>query len=261
MRVFVAMTALVIVCGATGFASADADVEVGCRLVNRGEFRDALAVLAEAEASTDLDREALVRLLECRALARFATRDLQSLEQDLVRLVSLDPGYALSDEFGPEVHASMARVRARGVSALAVSVAVERGDGRVRIEARVEGDEGDLVREVRVRARVGRGAWRTARDVIELPAGADATATYEAMAIGPGGAEIERTSGVSSPSGRTRAPGPSSPERRGVQPGPVIWPWALAGALAAVAIGVTVAVVVSTSGSDRTQPSAPVVAW
>lgn len=258
------MTAMAVVWGTTGLASADADVEGACDLVNRGEFREALSVLARAEAGSDLDRDALVRLIECRALARFATRDMTSLEQDIVRLVSLEPGHTLSDDFGPEVHAMLERVRARGVSALSVTVDVERGDGRVRVVARVDGDQGDLVRELRVRARVGRGPWRTARDEVEVTAGDDATVSYEAVAIGPGHAEIERTSGTAAREGGARPVGPRRrrhPTEERPTDGTAAWPWVLAGVGAALVLGVTVAIVVTAGGNDSTQPSAPVVAW
>lgn len=258
------MATLGVVLGAAESAKADADVETGCALVNRGEFRDALAAFGRAEASSDLSRDDLVRLLECRALARFATRNLDALEEDLVRLVSLDPGYALSDDFGPEVHQMIDRVRARGVAALAVTVDVERRDGRIRVAARLDGDEGDLVREVRVRARVGRGAWRTGRDEVEIVGGRDATIAYVASAIGPGAAELERVEGTAGPDGSTTPRRPRRQPDDADEPAssPVIWPWLVgAGAAVAVAIGVTVAVVVSSGASDRTQPSAPIVAW
>ncbi|MCC7537358.1 MAG: hypothetical protein IT379_14140 [Deltaproteobacteria bacterium] len=262
----VALTAAVVlgIVGSHAVAAAHDEVERGCTLVSRGEFAQALVALERAEASSTMERADVVRALECRALVRFASRDMEALAGDLRRIASLDPEHRLSEDFPPDVAATFAEL-ARGRSALAVRVTIERADGRARVAAVTTGDDDDLVRRVRVRARVGRARWSEGTDVVELAASPEDAVAYEVTAIGPGGATLARSSDVSR--GRIarlatsrRARPEASAVRRARADGPTAWPWVLAVAAGVVATGVVVGIVVATS-EDGSQPSAPQIDW
>lgn len=89
------------------------------------DFRSAIELLTQAEATQELSTEELALLLETRALARSAIGDGAGTDRDLARLARLDPDHRFGPEVPPEFIARFERIR----DALPGPVTVGEGGG------------------------------------------------------------------------------------------------------------------------------------
>jgi hypothetical protein len=182
-------------------------VEEARRRVAEADFDAAERAFAAAEASSDLDRADAIALLEGRALLAHALHDRQRMEADLRRLAALDPAHTFAPQLPPELAATFTRIRGGGIEPLDLVADARREGGTVRVTARLRGDPGGLVRELRLHARVAGGAWRTATQsgatgtpaelVLDVPPGT--TVEHWSVAIGPGAAPIAERGTANAP--------------------------------------------------------------
>jgi hypothetical protein len=226
------------------------------------EFDAARRAFDAAERAHDLDRDALIRLFEGRALLYRALGDEASMDADLVRLASIDPSHAFDAQTPPDLVEAFARARSGGPGPLRVEVEARATAGGAAISARAIGDAGGIVREVQVFGRTAGGAYRrTSGQELLVPRTSEAVEFF-ARAIGPGGAvvashgeaEAPLVFGGDGPSLAVAAPGEAlatEPEDDSMP----VWPWLVG---AGVAVGIVVVVVlVFTLRSDTTEPSFP----
>lgn len=258
--------------GATfAHAQAPGDVDAGWARYREADFAGALEAFDAAEAGEGLSPASLARLLEGRALVRFAQGDQAAMEAALRRLANLDPQHALGDDAPPEVARAFlaARRDVGGPVRLEVEVWPEPAGARVR--ARVTGDATGLALGVRLRARVdGEEAWREGGEELLLPRVDGPVRFIEvvATALGPGGAPLAREGTEERPArfdlaagagaGPIVGAGPDDPLTGGMPP--ARRRRVIGGALGAAAAVLLVALAIGLSrGETRTQPTAPVV--
>lgn len=174
-------------------------VERGRALAAEADFDAAIAELAAAE-QTPLDFAAYVRLLEGRALVHLGLGDRGALEADLVQLSSIDPDHAFAPDLPPELTPELARARTRTPHRLSVEPVITPVPGGVSIAGRVRDDPGSVARHVRVRARVGAGAWQEAVDrALTVPAGPSVSVEHVLVVEGPGGASLASAGSEAAP--------------------------------------------------------------
>jgi hypothetical protein len=182
-------------------------VDEARRRVADADFDAAERAFAAAEASSDLDRADAITLLEGRALLAHALHDRQRMEADLRRLAALDPSHTFAAQLPPELAATFTRIRSGGIEPLDLVADARREGGAVRVTARVRGDPGGLVRELRLHARVAGGAWRTATRsgatgtpaeiVLDVPPGT--AVEHWSVAVGPGAAPLAERGTANAP--------------------------------------------------------------
>jgi hypothetical protein len=240
-------------------------VEEGRRLIDVADFDGARRAFDRAERATDLDRDALVRLFEGRALLFRALGDTASMEGDLARLASIDPSHAFTPQTPPDLVEAFARVRSRGPGPLRVEVEARSTPSGVAISARAIGDAGGIVREIQVFGRVAGSDWRRTSGQELVVQRVSEPVEFFARAIGPGGAVVASHGEVDAPlvhaasapivAGQPAVPTQPIASGEAEDDDAPIWPW-LVGAGAAVAIAVTV-VLVFVVRSDQTEPTFP----
>jgi len=181
-------------------AQGNEHVEEGWARYAEARFGDAIEAFDAAEASTGLDRESLVRALEGRALVRFAEEDLPRMQEALVRLASLAPEHALTDEAPPEVARAYLAARREAGDGVRVAATVEEVPGGARIDVDVGNDVSGLVLGVRIVARQDGGEWREVRArTLQLRMPDMDEVEYFVEALGPGGAVVATLGGETDP--------------------------------------------------------------
>lgn len=224
-------------------------IDRGVERYEAADFEGALAALAEAEASDDLDRTELLRLLAMRALVHFALERHEALSRDLTMLASLEPDFDLGPRAPPAVQRAFDRVRARVTTALSVRLRVEAAPEGARVIAATEGDRAGMTRRIDVRARRAGSAWRDGRDgSVTLAARPGSEVEAIAAAIGPGGARLARAGSEVSPR-RLVVPGGIATESE--EP-PWLWIGVGAGALVVGAVAVALAIGLGGGSEDET---------
>lgn len=280
-RLLLAVVAGALVVG-WGVPRASAQLAVGRRALESADFQRALRAFDRAERTERLDREGLVALAEGRVIARFALGTAARARRDLEILAELDPGHAFPVEAPPEVAEALAATVREAGGGLAVELRWEDAPEASTLSVEVQRDAAALVREVRVIARVGEGAWEThaeRRVTLAHPPGA-VVAVYVEL-LGPRDVVLRSEGSASAPilHGEPARVGevlaqPVADER---QPRPVVADGSVAasggsddvalavglgvGAAALVAVAVVVGVVLGTQTSSQTQPTTPIVAW
>lgn len=251
------------VAGTPARAAADhPDLDAGRAQLEQAEFEAALAALERAARSDDLRRADVVELFELRALAHVALADVSALDRDIAALASIAPDHRFPPEAPPELQVMLDR-EAEAAGRLAVVGASVGTAAGVRLDAEVENDEGGIVRAVRVHVREGE-RWRTLEPGTSVNA---SVRSYYVEAIGPGGAVVAshgsrevplavETEGAAAVEWPDVFGNQGERDDDGGEEGP--WLWVGIGAGVAVALGV-VLLVVLLSGSEGTQPEAPVV--
>lgn len=222
----------------------------------QAEFDKSLELLDKAAGRDDLSRADVVELLRHRALVRFATGKREAMADDLRKLATLDPEDGLGDDVPPPVAEAYERARSKAAP-IAVEATAEHTAGGVRVSARLQGDDAGLVREVRVAARPGGGAWqRAAGEPVTVPVTSGATVEYFAAAIGPGGAAVASAGTEASP--RTHVAGASASAgaaTEGAAEGEtgdrtaLVWGLAAGGAAVGLVVIVTAVILVAGGGS------------
>lgn len=171
-------------------ARAHPRVDRAARYAEEAAFPEALALLAEAEASDDLTRADVVELLRVRATVHFAMGEADELTADLVRLLSLDPDYSLGPRAPPDLRQALEAARPRVSAPLELDVTADSDAAGATIRARVSGDPEGLVRRVEIGGRAEGGRWvTTSEGRLTVPG---VNVEYYAEAIGMGGAVLAR---------------------------------------------------------------------
>lgn len=253
-----------------------AQLAEAARLVEEADFERALEALEAADEARDLGRADVVRLLALRALVNHALRNDREIDADLTRLAALEPGFAFEETVPPALQARLQRIRARLEAPLDLHVEAREIRGGYKIDVRVEGDEGALVRELAIAARLPGGDWvRTEGVSASIPVRGGGAIEYFVQALGPGGAVLLEDGSEAAPrrvgadeearvgepepdggAGAGAAGGEERPRRRRA------WPWALFGTgLAALVAGAVVAGVLLGRQEQGTQLGAPEVEW
>src|SRR5690242_15135438 len=91
------------VLGVTGTAFAHPRLDDARARFDRADLRGALTALGRAEQASDLTRADVITLLEMRALVRFTLGDTGAMEEDLLRLASIDPDHRFGDDIPPDL--------------------------------------------------------------------------------------------------------------------------------------------------------------
>jgi hypothetical protein len=241
-----------------GTAHAHPLVDEGRRLYEEAEFDRAMDSLARAEQATDLSRPDLIELFRLRVLLRVAMEQPDAMEADVERLLSLDPTFDFGDSAPPEVNASVTGIRRRIAEAVGIEARVEPTATGLEVHARATNDAAGLVREIRVRARSGEGAWiGPLPPPLELAMEPDQSLSYRAELIGPGGAILAQA-------GTEAEPLVWSPGGGGGGDDSDLWIGVGVGigvaVLAAAVILTTVLVLDAQGPGEQTRPTLPVVA-
>lgn len=248
---------LAIALGVAGPAYAHDDVERGVARFYAADFEQALAAFARAEASSDLTRADLVRLLFFRALVHGAFGSDAARDLDLLRLASLEPQHPMSDA-PPPVRDAFERVRRDVGGPLAVSITVEPAAGGAIVRARVSNDPGGLARRIVVRAQAGAGEVRGEEGQVLVVGAAGTALEHTATVVGPGGAVIAEQTGASAiPTDRALVSEPT-PAVTGGDDG-LAWGLGIGAAVLVAAAAVVLAIVLTSGGSQDTQLSYPTV--
>jgi hypothetical protein len=273
-----ALVPALVLCAVTTARAESARLEEAARMVEEADFEHALEALESAAAADDLTRADVIRLLSLRSLVNHALRNEREIDADLLRLASVEPGFAFEDTVPPALQTRLARARERLTAPLGLAVEATEIRGGFRIDARVEGDVGTVIRSVAISARLPGGDWvRTEGATASIPVRGGGAVEYYAQAFGPGGAvlleegseddprsvgtpgagepDVARGDGATTPTGPIgEGPGARPPRRRA-------WPWVLFGTgVAALIAGVVVAAVLIPQ-DQGTQLGAPEVDW
>lgn len=221
------------------------------------DFPGALQTLDRAEGAGDLDRDDVLSLFELRALVHAALGQDAEAEEALRALASISPSHRFGREVPPDVVQRFRRLSDALPGPVSVEVGRSVANGRVRLEPRASNDVLDLLRHVRVHARVEGGAWQEAADR-PLTVGAEGGQRVEwyAVGVGPGGAPIGGIGSPESPMTFTVGRDPLAPADDSGSAGPWLWVGLGVGA-AAIAVAVTVLVVGASSGEPDTVVDGP----
>ncbi|MEM9188235.1 MAG: hypothetical protein AAGF12_03625 [Myxococcota bacterium] len=236
-----------------GEALAQSPLDEGYRLLDEGDFEEALSELERAEAGP-LTRDDFIRLLEGRAIGHLALRNLEGFEAALSDLASVDPRHEFSEHLPPDLATGFARVRDRSPGELRLEIDVEAIAEQVVLVARILHAPSFTV-GYRLHAR-NDGEWRSAENAeLRLP-DRGLSVEYYGTLLGPGGAVLHRLGSADEPETFLRRPETSSAPEESSE-----FPWLVvvgigAAVLVAVGVGVTIALLSSGGG---TQPRRPVI--
>lgn len=241
------MCALVL--SATTVVRAHEKVDDARALYEEARFADALVALGEAEQGDDLTRDDLSELYALRAGIHLAMRDDEAMRSDLTRLHVVDPTFAFGPRASPDLARVHAEVGAESVGTLRLVADPSPVRGGVSVAASLTGDSLGMVRAVRILGRSGEGAWQSAEDSPLFVEGQ--RVEYYVEALGPGGVVLAQVGSRSEPERfRAAATPPSEAPARSRR----ALVWGLVGAaVALVAGGVVLAVVLSDGGGDQTR--------
>lgn len=159
-----------------------------------GDFSTAGAAVDRGLGREVLARDELVVLLSFRALLAYADDRLGLLEESLRALATLSA--PLPTDFPAPLAARYLEVLASTHPielSLELATAVDRGRRAVRLVPRVEGDEGRLVRSVRISGAIDDGPLALRSIDVALDAGdphRDVAVRYALEALGPGGVVV-----------------------------------------------------------------------
>lgn len=171
-----------VVCLSLGLAShayADDIVDRGVQLYQAGDFDAALATFSEAESTSALDRDDVMRVFVHRALVHYALEDSQAMRAELFKLATLDPSYEFGPSVPPPVLEAFAEEATRVDAPIALELDTEEVNETVRARLRVEGDLAGLARAVELHARVPGGEYQTGDGAtVELPLPVDEIEYY-----------------------------------------------------------------------------------
>jgi hypothetical protein len=177
------------------------------------DFTSAHARLDRLAESSSLTPESLPDFLLLRALVHYAREDTAAMTQSLAQLASItrdeDP---LDHRVPPTVRATFADAR-RTARPIALKVADTAIPGGARLEARVDGDSGALVRSIELGARAGESPYRVARGPAPvLSITTEGPIEYYAVAYGPGSAPVATIGSVTAPRRFSATPPAAAPD-------------------------------------------------
>ena len=265
------MRSALVVCAVLAWpATVTAQLADGVRLYEDADFRGALEAFDEA-LEGNLSREELTRLYLVRAQVRFALDDQAEMMRDAARLAAVDPQHALGRAVPPQVREAFEQARELGAGLTLEATAQPIPDG-VRIDASIDGDPGDVVREVRIAGRAaGTREWIAGTDgSLDVPASGGAVEWYVEV-IGAGGAVLRSEGSREAPRvyGRTEGvvgeppvtivpPFEETEEETEGDGGVPLW-LVVGGSVLGAALIVTAIVLIASSGgtTDDTQLTAP----
>jgi hypothetical protein len=235
-------------------------VTEGRQLLDEGRFEDAVERFTRAEAADDLGRDDLVLLLEGRALAAHALRDLPAMNRELARLLVVAPAHRFDPTLPPDLAETFESLRATASPPLAIETTSRRTGDRVVIESTAAAAPEGLARTLRIAARVPGSRWQTGVDHLEIAARPSDEVEYFAELVGPGGAVIASAGSADRPERRPpdavavqSVVALDEVEDDGVSP----WVWVGIGAGVAVAAAVAITLAFVLSAEAGTQPSYP----
>lgn len=217
-------------------------------------FDEALASLRRAERSPRLTRTELRELLALRATVHFAMRSEEAFRRDLVRLATIAPGHRFDPALPPGFLEAWSEARSHA-DPIAVRVEVGHMPNGVRLTSYVVGSSRELVRgSPRVFARpLGTTTWHEGQNgILSLPAVDAPAIEYRAEVRGPGRVVLARDGTATAPRVVPLLAYDLAAARERERTA-----WLIAGAatLAAVALGVTLAIVLS-ENDEEPAPSA-----
>lgn len=247
-----AMLSCVLALTATTAVRAHEKVDEARVLYEEARFADALTVLGEAEAGDDLAREDLTELYVLRAGVHLAMRNDDAVRSDLARLHLVDPTFEFGRRASPDLVRAHREVQAESVGDLRLVADPSAVRGGVSVAASMEGDPLGMVRHVRIFARAD-DEWQSTEESPLVVLTQGQSAEYYVQAVGPGGVVLAEVGSRAAPlrfdltgTPLDEAPPPARSKRALV--------WGLVGAaVALVAGGVVLAVVLSNGGSDQTR--------
>ena len=260
---------------ATATAWADhPQLEEAARLISEASFEPALEQLDEVAAAENLTRAEVVQLLVLRSLVHHALGNRRELDANLTALATLEPHHTFTANVPPAVQSRFESLRDELDQPLGLQVAARRIRGGFQINARIEGDEGDLVSSIHIFARIPGGDWvETEGESASIPVRGDGAVEFYACALGPGNAVLIEDGSESSPR-LVGTPGTGDEFNETTTTAPVgsttteepherrAWPWALLGTgVAAVIAGAIIAGVIVSRQNQGTQLDAPTVEW
>lgn len=229
-------------------------------LVNRAEFDAALSALYKAEASGELSRRDVVRLLFQRAIVHFALHDQSEMIQDLSGLASLEPDYRFDESVPPPIRRAFPRNQPK----LSIATQQYRLPMGIRIRATVLHDAGQLVREVRIAARVSDGQWQIySGNEIRLPLDVGDQVEFYSVVVGRSGTVLAHTGTEQRPihsakffpsTSRTEHTSDAVPRDDDES---YLWWWVGGGTALAVTTAVLIALVVGEHNSSTTVSPPP----
>lgn len=194
-----AVATVLVLLAAPALAAAHPRVDEARRRVAEADFDRAERAFTRAESARDFTRDDAIAFYEGRALLAHALHQEERMTADLRRLAALAPDHEFARGLPPEIPAAFARIQSAGGAPLGLDVETTREGDDLRIRASSRGDPGDLVRQVKLRARIGTGVWREARGSssaeLTLRAPEDALIEIRVIALGVGNATLlEETS-------------------------------------------------------------------
>jgi hypothetical protein len=250
-------------------ASTMAQLADGVRLYEDADFRGALDAFDRA-LDGQLTSAELAQVYLVRAQVYFALDEQAEMMRDAARLAAVDPQHELGRAVPPQVREAFEQARELGAGLRLEGTVQPMPDG-LRIDASVDGDPGDVVREVRIAGRaVGTREWISGNDgSLEVPS--SGAVEWYVQVIGEGGALLRNEGSRDAPrvfgqvgaaAGETPAvilPPIEEPEDEGEGDGGVpVW-LIVGGGVLGAALLVTAIVLIASSGgtTDDTQLSSP----
>lgn len=213
------------------------------------EFRRAIELLERVERDAAFDRDTYVRLLELRALSHRALAEDEATGRTLRVLASVEPAYRFGPEAPPDLVEDFEAIRAALPGPIAFDARATPSPAGATVEARVVRDPENVLRALRVHARVDGGAWQSGNESLQVAAAPGARIEWYAEAVGPGGALLSTIGSAGAPRTLT-LPAAAAPARDDGAGGAVPWTWIAVGGGALVIAGVVVAVVLASGGGD-----------
>lgn len=251
-------------------------LEDAVRLIGEANFEEALAALGEVEGADHLSRGEVVRLIVLRSLVHHALGNERDLDSNLTALASIEPDHTFASNVPPTVQSRFETLQRERDGPLELEVEARRIRGGFQIDARIQGDDSELIEETLIYARLPGGEWvPTEGRTASIPVRGEGAVEYYVDALGPGGAVLlsEGTENeprlIGTPGGEEPVGDPSEdptslnppiedPEERVRR----AWPWALLGTgIAAIIAGAIIAGVLVSRQNQGTQLDAPTVDW
>jgi hypothetical protein len=250
--------ALWALCGASSALAQDPLAAARAHL-DHARFAEAVEAFDRAADGDGLARREVLALLEGRALARHARREVAEARADLRLLLALEPGVELGRAAPPALRRLFEEVRAEGVEPLGLDVQTLPLSDGLEIRIALQGPT-ELVRRARVvEHRDGRSVAYEGRRVLLRGRG---PFRFHVEVVGIGGAVLASAGSPERPMqegslARSELLLDEEPadEERGDD---ALWAWLLGGSGALLVIGGVIAVVLAaTLPSGRTQPTVP----
>ncbi len=247
-----------------GWAQEAPEVQRGIAAYEEGDFDEAEAAFGRAMSSGVLSRDDYVLVLAHRLLIAQARGDSERVETLALRLASLDPD-ALVSAMSPQLEEVMERARARADGIVRLEIEHTSGEEGLEVNARVRGDLGALVEEVRLQGRVDGGPWIQGEGgTLLVPEAEAGEVEVVAEAIGPAGVVLAQVGTQDAPERLSEqlpaAATASQPEETGERRlSPVAITLIVVGAVVVAGAAVTLGVVFGTAESEQSRIGGPVV--